>query len=138
MGVIMNNESKVIFDNLSKKDTEELLSIIKQNDKIQYTQEAFTIIHQILKDRGADVSEINNEPSVKYFHMNEGGLKNNKIEVSVTDIEMPFWSMVTFMVKWAFAAIPAILIIITYLSIIIFILGFLFGSLGSPIRSVFK
>lgn len=41
---------------------------------------------------------------------------NNKIvftknEVVITDIKMPFWSMVTFMVKWAIAAIPAIIIL---------------------------
>ena len=34
-----------------------------------------------------------------------------KIPVQITDIDMPFMSMVFFMVKWAFATIPAILII---------------------------
>ena len=32
--------------------------------------------------------------------------------VVVTDIRMPFWSMVVFMVKWAIAAIPAMIILI--------------------------
>ena len=32
-------------------------------------------------------------------------------EVIVTDITMPFGSMVTFMVKWAIASIPALLIL---------------------------
>lgn len=32
--------------------------------------------------------------------------------VVVTDIQMPFWSMVIFMVKWAVAAIPAVLLLI--------------------------
>jgi hypothetical protein len=31
--------------------------------------------------------------------------------VVVTDIDMPFLSMVTFMVKWALASIPAFLIL---------------------------
>jgi len=31
--------------------------------------------------------------------------------VVVTDIKMPFWSMVIFMVKWAIAAIPALLLL---------------------------
>lgn len=35
-----------------------------------------------------------------------------KQEVAVTDIHMPFWSMVGFMVKWAIAAIPAMIILI--------------------------
>lgn len=34
------------------------------------------------------------------------------IQVRITDIKMPFMSMVTFMVKWAVAAIPAILILL--------------------------
>ncbi|MEH6555895.1 hypothetical protein [Pseudoalteromonas tetraodonis] len=34
-----------------------------------------------------------------------------KNEVVITDIKMPFWSMVGFMVKWAIAAIPAIIIL---------------------------
>jgi hypothetical protein len=32
-------------------------------------------------------------------------------QVIVTDIRMPFWSMVTFMVKWVIASIPAFLIL---------------------------
>lgn len=36
-----------------------------------------------------------------------------KNEVVITDIKMPFMSMVVFMVKWAIAAIPAIFILVT-------------------------
>jgi hypothetical protein len=32
-------------------------------------------------------------------------------EVVVRDIDMPFWSMVKFMVKWSIAAIPAAIIL---------------------------
>lgn len=32
--------------------------------------------------------------------------------MTVADIRMPFWSMVAFMVKWAVASIPAVLILI--------------------------
>lgn len=32
-------------------------------------------------------------------------------EVTVVDIKMPFWSMVTFMVKWVIASIPAFIIL---------------------------
>jgi len=38
-----------------------------------------------------------------------------KQEVVVTDVQMPFGSMVVFMIKWAIATIPA--------AIILFILG---------------
>jgi hypothetical protein len=42
-------------------------------------------------------------------------------QVIVTDIHMPFGSMVGFMVKWAIASIPAI--------IILFLLGFVFAGI---------
>jgi hypothetical protein len=35
----------------------------------------------------------------------------NNGEVVVVDVKMPFWSMVTFMVKWVIASIPAFLIL---------------------------
>ena len=38
-------------------------------------------------------------------------MANQNNEVTVVDIKMPFWSMVVFMVKWAIASIPAILIL---------------------------
>ncbi|MCF6258135.1 MAG: hypothetical protein L3J98_12780 [Gammaproteobacteria bacterium] len=45
--------------------------------------------------------------------------------VVVTDIRMPFLSMVVFMIKWAVASIPAFII----LSIIGFILMMLVGGM---------
>jgi hypothetical protein len=47
--------------------------------------------------------------------------------VVVTDVQMPFWSMVTFMIKWAIAAIPAIIIL---MFIGVFVVG-IFGGLGA-------
>jgi hypothetical protein len=37
--------------------------------------------------------------------------EDNRREVVVMDISMPFGSMVVFMVKWAIAAIPAMIIL---------------------------
>ena len=48
--------------------------------------------------------------------------KNN--EVTVIDIKMPFLSMVIFMIKWAIASIPAIIII----GIISLVLFSIFGA----------
>jgi len=46
------------------------------------------------------------------------------IQVVVTDIRMPFASMVTFMVKWAIAAIPAFIILgLCYLLFVLMFLG---------------
>jgi len=32
-------------------------------------------------------------------------------EVVITNVKMPFWSMVRFMVKWSIASIPAVIIL---------------------------
>jgi len=43
--------------------------------------------------------------------MNLSGYEEDSKEVVVTDIRMPFWSMVWFMVKWVIASIPAFIIL---------------------------
>jgi hypothetical protein len=53
-------------------------------------------------------------------------VSENGKNVVVTDIRMPLWSMVLFMVKWAIAAIPALVI----LTGIWWITVALFGSMG--------
>lgn len=52
-------------------------------------------------------------------------------EVTVTNIRMPFLSMVVFMVKWAIAAIPALII----LALIGSAISFLLGSGGFEVRA---
>jgi len=52
--------------------------------------------------------------------------ENKTHNVVVTDIQMPFMSMVIFMVKWVIAAIPAMLI----LTILGAIMTAVFGALG--------
>ena len=51
-------------------------------------------------------------------------------EVTVVDIKMPFWSMVVFMVKWAIAAIPALLILVLLWTMLIGFLNGFFDGLG--------
>ena len=53
-------------------------------------------------------------------------------EVVVTDVKMPFWSMVVFMVKLALASIPAAII----LAIVYFIIAAILGGLGGLLRSL--
>ena len=48
-------------------------------------------------------------------------------EVVVTDVKMPFWSMVVIMIKWSFAAIPAVIILSLIWGITIGIFNGLFG-----------
>jgi len=51
-------------------------------------------------------------------------------EVVVTDIRMPFTSMVTFMVKWAIAAIPAMVILAVLWYLLAILLGVGGGMFG--------
>jgi hypothetical protein len=48
-------------------------------------------------------------------------------EVTIVDVQIPFWSMVFLMVKWAFASIPALLIVVTTTFVFATLLGALFG-----------
>jgi hypothetical protein len=52
---------------------------------------------------------------------------NSQNEVVVTDIKMPFLSMVVFMVKWVIASIPALIILFIVISLFS---GFLIGVVG--------
>lgn len=57
-------------------------------------------------------------------------IRNKKLNVTVTDIEMPFSSMVVFMVKWVIASIPALIILFG-----IFVIGTsIFGGILASIR----
>ncbi|CRI63862.1 hypothetical protein [Thiocapsa roseopersicina] len=53
---------------------------------------------------------------------------NNR--VTVVDIQMPFWSMVAFMVKAAIASIPAIIILSILFAIVMAIFTAMFGGMG--------
>lgn len=58
--------------------------------------------------------------------------EGNSRNVIVTDIHMPFLSMVIFMVKWALASIPAIIILMVIASLVWRIL------LGADSRTVVR
>jgi len=56
-------------------------------------------------------------------------MENNSVnEVKITDIKMPFWSMVMFMVKVAIASIPAIIILWIIFAVLAVIFGSIFGG----------
>ena len=62
--------------------------------------------------------------------MNNSDLPN---KVVVVDLQMPFFSIVILMVKWALASIPAIIILATIFSIVT---GFMGGMMGSMMRPI--
>lgn len=54
-------------------------------------------------------------------------MKRDQTAVVVKDVEMPFFSMVGFMVKWSLASIPAVLLLV---AVGVFAAAF-FAALGS-------
>ena len=58
---------------------------------------------------------------------------SNSQNVTITDIKMPFGSMVEFMVKWAIASIPAFIILL----VIGFMIAGIIGGLGITISKLF-
>ena len=55
-------------------------------------------------------------------------MADDKREVIVTDVKIPFWSMVVLMVKWAIAAIPALIILIVIASVLSVAMAAIFGG----------
>jgi len=47
-------------------------------------------------------------------------------EVVVVDVKIPFWSMVVLLVKWAIAAIPAMIILLVLATAVSMVLGGVF------------
>ena len=45
-------------------------------------------------------------------------MENDSQNVIITDIKMPFFSMVMFMIKWVFAIIPAAIILAAVIAIL--------------------
>ena len=55
-------------------------------------------------------------------------MSEDRREVVVTDIEIPFLSMVVLMVKWAIAAIPAVIILFFIGAALSMAMGMIFGG----------
>ncbi len=55
-------------------------------------------------------------------------MADDKREVVVTDIKIPFVSMVILMVKWAVAAIPALFILFIIGGLLTMVFGLIFGA----------
>lgn len=58
--------------------------------------------------------------------------------IVVTDIRMPFWSMVVFMIKWVFASIPAMIILSVIMSILMLVVAAMTGSMWWHMHSMFE
>ena len=55
-------------------------------------------------------------------------MADDKREVVVTDVKIPFWSMVVLMIKWAVAAIPALIVLLVIGSVVSMVMAAIFGG----------
>ncbi len=55
-------------------------------------------------------------------------MADDKREVVVTDVKIPFWSMVVLMVKWAIAAVPALIILLVIGAVVSMAFAAIFGG----------
>ena len=60
----------------------------------------------------------------------ERPMSETRREVVVTDIRMPFWSMVIFMVKFSVASIPAVIVLAILYLVGVSIGGLVAGIMG--------
>ncbi len=56
--------------------------------------------------------------------------------VAIADVDIPFWRMVAIIIKWAFASIPAVIIISIIFAIVGALLGAVVAMLGISIPSM--
>ncbi|KLV08670.1 hypothetical protein C9I92_01270 [Photobacterium ganghwense] len=56
--------------------------------------------------------------------------ENDKQEVTVVDVKMPFTSMVIFLVKLAIASIPAVIILSIIFALLMAVFGGMFHGMG--------
>ena len=59
------------------------------------------------------------------------GATGGRTEVTVVDVQMPFGSMVVFILKWTLAAVPAMIILFIFAAVMAAVFGGIFASLRS-------
>jgi hypothetical protein len=67
-------------------------------------------------------------------------MTNGAEPITIRDIDVPFWRIVTILIKWSIAAIPAAIIVAIFYAVILGILGGLLAGFmelaGIPIPEV--
>ena len=56
-------------------------------------------------------------------------MTNSAEPVTIRDIDVPFWRIVTILIKWSIAAIPAVIIVAILYAVILGILGGLLAGI---------
>jgi len=59
-----------------------------------------------------------------------------RTEVVVTNIKMPFWSMVAFMIKWTIATIPAMILLFFIGVGLVFLSSMFLAGVGAALQGL--
>ena len=102
-GAIYEKALKIRAD----KDRHELFEK-KRLEATRSNQDNAPSIKSRLASASASVSEGREERAQAEIQKHK---QRESRSVIVTDIDMPFWSMVNFMIKWALASVPALFIL---------------------------
>ena len=79
--------SRSIRQNMRLKDSDELLTIWKKNDRLEWSDEAFVVIHDILVERFGSVPPQDSHPPRR--RRNKQEVKKSKIPLSIVVIFSP-------------------------------------------------
>jgi hypothetical protein len=71
------------------------------------------------------------QPPVPIQQANPSAFPRAPQRISVVDFDVPFGRMVVFMIKWAFAAIPALIVIWPVVFICLLIIAGFFGGIAA-------
>ena len=122
-------------EKISKLSNEDLLKMVNV-DFADYREEALQYAEAEMRVRGIPIENYRirkeNRPRTEgQGSPPKAGIGN---EVIVTDIKMPFTSMIVFMVKWVLASIPAFIILLIIAMIVMGVLGGIPTLFGPSLR----
>lgn len=101
---------------------------------IDMIRDGFYVGRKVSDDWYIDKSELqdkNSKQKSTIYTIGGSPSGNDYQEVVVTDIQMPFGSMVAFMIKWVIASIPAFVILFILFAIVFGMFGGILAGIGS-------
>jgi hypothetical protein len=134
-----------IQQSMQLQSTEELHKMLEDHDTEIFEEEAFEAARRTLKERKEEVPKesksIKQSPQTNAYdgktmeqkqgplHEESRRLTAEPRQVLIIDFNMPFWSIVRFMIKFVLAAIPAMIILIVIFAVFSAIFGGLLATI---------
>ena len=112
-------------------------SVKRESAQIRFLfneRKLMTFIEEYDEEKFSSELELKKQPKVEKNQSQTDKVVTKTImeaqEIVINDIRMPFISMVTFMVKWAIASIPAFIILFVLFFVVFALLGGILSSLS--------